>query len=288
VASEVMINNQKLYVNREEGFAGFGLKKDEFVSECSDLDEIMVFRGDGTMIVTKVDEKKYIGKNVEHIAVYRKTEPQPVYNMIYQDGRGGSCMLKRFTVAGTTRDKEYILTRGKEGSKILWFSLSQEKDAESVRVNFRPKPKMKVFHQDVNFNDFEVKGRDTKGVTVSKNLVSKIIKLSGPVKSQPQQLEIKAKENPKKVADKPAAKSNKPEAKSQKTAKGKKSKAKVQKPAAVIKKPQKKIALVKEEKPVTMEWDFKSDTKIRSERAKVLLEQEKKSTGKNDQLKMNL
>jgi hypothetical protein len=209
--------------------------------------------------------------------------------MIYQDGRGGSCMLKRFTVAGTTRDKEYILTKGKEGSKILWFSLSGEKDAESVRISFRPKPKMKVFFQDVNFNDFEVKGRDTKGVTVSKNLISKIVKLTSPVKSKPeshQQLEIKAKEkekaksgkqNPKKVAA-----SQKPKTKA------KEAKKKAPKPAAVIKTPQKKIIVLKEEKPVTMEWDFKTDTKIKSERAKVLMEQDKKSSPKNDQLKMNL
>jgi len=274
-------------VNREEGFAGFGLKKDELVSDCSDLDEIMVFRNDGTMIVTKVDEKKYVGKNVEHIAVYRKTEQQPVYNMIYQDGRGGSCMLKRFTVAGTTRDKEYILTKGKEGSKILWFSLSAEKDAESVRVNFRPKPKMKVFFLDVNFNDFEVKGRDTKGVTVSKNLVSKIVKLTESVKSKPfinPQLEIK--EKVKKEKPKPLIK---PVAKIQKQAlTSKKPTVNRQKQKAKVKIQPKKVIPLKEEKPVTMEWDFKSDTKIQSGRAKVLMEQDKKSVKKNDQLKMNL
>ena len=184
VASEVMIDNQKLYVNRDEGFAGFSLKKDEFLCDCSDLDEIIVFRGDGTMIVSKVDEKKYIGKDVRHIALFRKTEEQPVYNMVYQDGKGGNTMLKRFTVSGTTRDKEYVLTKGKEGSKILWFSLSGEKNAESVRVNFRPKPKMKVFLQDVNFNNYEVKGRDTIGITLTKNLVNKITKLSEGAKEK--------------------------------------------------------------------------------------------------------
>ena len=225
--------------------------------------------------------------------MYRKTEPQPVYNMIYQDGRGGSCMLKRFTVAGTTRDKEYILTKGKEGSKILWFSLSEEKDAESVRIHFRPKPKMKVFLQDVNFNDFEVKGRDTKGVIVSKNLVSKIVKLTSPVKSKPtalQQLEIKEKDkNPKKETPKKVATAVSKPAKNQKPkAKGKPSKDKKQKPAAAGKTRQKKTIALKEEKPVTMEWDFKTDSKIKNERAKVLMEQEKKSSSKTDQLKMNL
>src|SRR5205085_7573092 len=97
VASEVTISNQKLYVNREDGFAGFSLKKDEFVCDCSDLDEIIVFRSDGKMIVTKVDEKKYVGKDVIYINVFRKTEPEQVYNMIYQDGRGGNIMVKKFT-----------------------------------------------------------------------------------------------------------------------------------------------------------------------------------------------
>ncbi|HRI40921.1 MAG TPA: DNA gyrase/topoisomerase IV subunit A, partial [Bacteroidia bacterium] len=161
VASEVIINNQKLYVNRDDGFAGFGMKKDEFVSECSDLDEILVIRGDGTMIVTKVDDKKYVGKDVRYISVFRKSEPEPVFNLIYQDGRGGNIMVKRFTVGGTTRDKEYVLTKGNDGSKILYLSAMPNESGETVRVILRPKPKLRITQLDVDFNQFEVKGRGT-------------------------------------------------------------------------------------------------------------------------------
>ncbi|MBK5284585.1 MAG: hypothetical protein JJE25_04225, partial [Bacteroidia bacterium] len=276
VASEVMINNQKLYVNRDEGFAGFSLKKDEFLCDCSDLDEIIVFRGDGTMIVTKVDEKKYIGKDVRHIALFRKTEEQPVYNMIYQDGKGGSAMLKRFTVSGTTRDKEYVLTKGKEGSKILWFSLSGEKSAESIRVNFRPKPKMKVFLQDVNFNHYEVKGRDTIGITLTKNLVSKITRLSEAAKEKSAS-ESKAKtekEKPKNVIGHPAS--------------AKKQEATIRKPETTKKGIKVQPGKAKEEKPVTVEWDFTSDKKVQNERAKLLSEQQKKASDKPKQTKLPL
>ena len=295
VASEVMIDNQKLYVNRDEGFAGFGLKKDEFVSDCSDLDEIIVFRGDGTMIVTKVDEKKYVGKDVRHIAVFRKMEAQPVYNMIYQDGRGGSAMLKRFTVAGTTRDKEYVLTKGKEGSKVLWFSLSGEKNAERVRVNFRPKPKMKVFYGDISFNDYEVKGRDTIGITVTKNMVSKITKLSEGEKSKSAKnnLQLAIGEKPKTVSVKPAAVIKKPVTKDQKiTANSSKSKTKSQsKPKNKMDSKNqsgKKVRPQKEDPPVTMEWDFTSTKKEENPRAKILKQEEKKSTDSPQQTKLPL
>ncbi|MBP9923591.1 MAG: DNA gyrase/topoisomerase IV subunit A, partial [Bacteroidia bacterium] len=212
VASEVMINNQKLYVNREDGFAGFSLKKDEFVSDCSTLDEIIVFRGDGTMIVTKVDDKKYVGKDVRYIAVYRKVEPEPVYNLIYQDGRGGNIMAKRFTVGGTTRDKEYVLTKGADGSKLLWFSISGPDDAETVRIMLRPKPKLRITQVDVNFNEHEVKGRGTNGNIVSRHAASKVVKLSDskPAKKPVQAtLEVVTKEVPvkPKAAPAPVAKS---------------------------------------------------------------------------------
>src|SRR5437868_137123 len=190
VASEVMINNQKLYVNREEGFAGYGMKKDEFLCECSDLDEIIVFRGDGTMIVTKVGEKKYIGKDVRHIALFRKTELETVYNLVYQDGRGGNAMVKRFTVGGTTRDKEYVLTKGNEGSKVLYFSVSGN-PAEIINVKLRPKPKLRKTEFEFDLNEIEVKGRGSIGNILSRNLVSKITKGgTGKVTDKAQQLSI--------------------------------------------------------------------------------------------------
>jgi topoisomerase-4 subunit A len=276
VASEVMINNQKLYVNREDGFAGFSLKKDEFVSDCSDLDEIVVFRGDGTMIVTKVDDKKYVGKDVRHIAVYRKSDPEYVYNMIYQDGRGGNIMIKRFTVGGTTRDREYILTKGAEGSKVLWFSISNADDAETVRVMLRPKPKLRITQIDVNFNDHEVKGRGTIGTILTKNSVSKVVKLADAKPSaKPTQISI---DNIAKAAEvKPKATPavpSKPAAKAPAKAEGK---------AAP-----KKASPLHEESAVVVEWSFdgKKD-KTSSERDRILSELEQKSKDKKTQTKMD-
>src|SRR5436190_9025288 len=203
VASEVIINNQKLYVNREEGFAGYGMKKDEFVGDCSDLDEIMVFRSDGTMIVTKVDEKKYVGKDVRHIALFRKTEVEPVYNLVYQDGRGGNAMVKRFTAGGTTRDKEYVLTKGNEGSKLLYFSISAN-PAEIINVKLRPKPKLRKTEFEFDFNTIEVKGRGAIGNILSRNAVSKITRggvgNAAPIAKQQELIPSTKKEGPKPAA----------------------------------------------------------------------------------------
>jgi hypothetical protein len=267
----VIINNQKLYVNREDGFAGFSLKKDEFVSECSELDEIIVFRGDGTMMVTKVDEKKYVGKDVRHIAVFRKTEPEPVYNMIYQDGRGGNAMVKRFTVGGTTRDKEYTLTRGKEGSKILWFAVDDPEKSGTVKVILKPKPKLRNTQFDVNFHEIEVKGRGTNGNIISRNPVHKVIPVAdGKPATKPVQIALPVvKETSSKIAvqNKGAIKTKQAE----------------RKPAA------KKVKPLQEEKPVTVEWDFaKKKGKITSDRARILSELEKKSVAKKAQTKLDL
>lgn len=273
VASEVIINNQKLYVNREDGFAGYGLKKDEFVTECSELDEIIVFRGDGTMIVTKVDEKKYVGKDVRHIAVFRKTEAEPVYNMIYQDGRGGSVMVKRFTVGGTTRDKDYVLTKGAEGSKILWLSFGTPEEAPVVRIMLRPKPKLRITQIDVNFADYEVKGRSTIGNILTKNSASKVIKLSD---AKPSQKAVQMKiDTPVKAAAAVVLPSKKqapppPPAKKPfptKTAGGS---------------PGKKPNPLKEEPAVTVEWDMTASEKITNDRNRILNDLEKKSKGKGN------
>ncbi len=274
VASEVIINNQKLYVNREDGFAGYGLKKDEFVTECSELDEIIVFRGDGTMIVTKVDEKKYVGKDVRHIAVFRKTEPEPVYNLIYQDGRGGSVMVKRFTVGGTTRDKDYVLTKGSEGSKILYLSFGTPEEAPVVRVMLRPKPKLRITQIDVNFADYEVKGRSTIGNILTKNSASKVIKLSD-AKPSPKAEQMKIEAPVKAAAPAPPAKKQAPPPS----------------PAPAAKKPfpaktsggssGKKSQPLKEEAAVTVEWDLTANEKITNDRNRILSDLEKKSKEKN-------
>jgi topoisomerase IV subunit A len=279
VASEVIISNQKLYVNREDGFAGFSLKKDEFVSDCSELDEMIIFRGDGSMIVTKVDEKKFVGKDVRHISIFRKTEAEPVYNMIYQDGKGGNIMVKRFTVGGTTRDKEYVLTKGKEGSKVLWFSVSNTNDAETVRVMLRPKPKLRITQIDVNFNDIEVKGRGTIGNILTKNSVSKVVRIADAKPA------VKAQQISMEVHVKPAASSKAPAVKAATPQKTTKTAAKNLKEER--KPPSKKGKPLSEEKAVTVEWDFaEKSEKITSDRARILSELEKKAEGKKAQTKL--
>lgn len=275
VASEVTISNQKLYVNREDGFAGFSLKKDEFVSDCSDLDEIIVIREDGKMIVAKVDEKKYVGKGVIHIAVYRRSEPEQVYNLIYQDGRGGNIMAKRFTVGGTTRDKEYILTKGKEGSKVLWFSLDDPMNPETVRIFLKPKPKLRITQLNINFGEIEVKSRGTNGNIITRNAVQKIQRLTDvkpAAKAQQTEIPImKVKE----VAQKSSLK---------------KKESKIPKPKKIEgKSTKKKVSPPKAEKAVTMEWDFtKKSDKTARDREKILSEIEKKAQAKKAQTKLDI
>ncbi len=176
-AREVVIANEKLYVNRDEGFAGFSMKKDEFVCECSDIDDIIVFREDGSFIVTKVADKKYVGKNVLHIAIFKKEEEKQIYNLVYRDGLKGNVMVKRFEVGGITRDKEYSLTRGSAGSKVLYFSIQEGSMGESVTIHLKPKPKLRKTTFDFNFNELAVKGRSSVGNILSRNPVQKITRI---------------------------------------------------------------------------------------------------------------
>lgn len=303
VASEVMINNHKLYVNREEGFAGYGMKKDEFLCECSDLDEIVVFRGDGTMIVTKVGEKKYVGKDVRHIALFRKTEEEPVYNLVYQDGRGGNAMVKRFTVGGTTRDKEYILTRGNEGSKVLYFSVSGN-PAEIINVKLRPKPKLRKTEFEFDLNEIEVKGRSSMGNILSRNLVARISRGgAGKAVEKAEQLSIDgggAEATGKKTVEKKEV--VKADTKNSKTAKPVKGNAgnvaqagKQQVPFKT--QPSKKTLVkpMKDEAPVTIEWDITAGpATVQKDRARILSDpdsyrdEKKAAAKKKSQLKMDM
>jgi topoisomerase-4 subunit A len=173
-AKRVMINNTKLYVNREEGFAGFGLKKDELVCECSDMDDIIAFSGDGKFLVDKIDEKKYFGKAIQHIAVFEKNQEHTIYSMIYRDGLKGSLMVKRFAVTGVTRDKFYELTKGNENSKVLFFSVSHENDAPTVEVILKPRPKLRNTVIPINFNEVIIKNRSAIGNVVTKFPVHKV------------------------------------------------------------------------------------------------------------------
>jgi topoisomerase-4 subunit A len=174
-AKRVTISNAKLYVNREEGFAGYGLKKDEFVCDCSDIDDIIAFNREGKFSVAKIDEKKYFGKEILHIAVFDKNDDQTVYNMIYRDGLKGTIMVKRFSVAGVTRDKMYELTKGNENSKILFFSVSQANNAPTVEVILKPRPKLRNTVIAVNFNDMIIKNRSAMGNVLTKFPVQKIV-----------------------------------------------------------------------------------------------------------------
>ncbi len=173
-AVKVAIANEKLYVNREEGFAGTGLKKDEFVCECSDIDDLISFRDDGSFLVTKVADKVFVGQNIIHIGVYMKNDSRTVYNMIYRDGKNGKIMVKRFSVLGITRDKEYVLTRGTAGSKVLYFTANPNGEAEVVRVDLKPKPRLKKSSFDFNFAELAIKGRNSIGNTLTKYAVRKI------------------------------------------------------------------------------------------------------------------
>jgi len=174
-AAQVALANVKLYVNREDGFIGSGLKKDEFVCDCSDIDEIIVFRADGKCIITKVQDKVFVGKEIEHVAVFKKNDERTVYNMIYKDGQSGVSYIKRFSVVGVTRDKEYDLTKGTKGTRVLYFTANPNGEAEVVNVQLKPHAKLKKLQFDENFAEVAIKGRNSMGNIVTKYPVKKIV-----------------------------------------------------------------------------------------------------------------
>lgn len=173
-ASKVALANVKLYMNREDGFIGTGLKKDEFVADCSDIDEIIVFREDGKCTVTKVADKTFVGKGILHAQVFKKGDERTIYNMIYKDGASGVSYVKRFAVVGVTRDKEYDLTKGSKGSKVLYFTANPNGEAEVVTVQLKPHSKLKKLQFDLDFAEIGIKGRGSMGNIVSKYPVKKI------------------------------------------------------------------------------------------------------------------
>ncbi|MGG8494982.1 DNA gyrase/topoisomerase IV subunit A [Tenacibaculum sp. TC6] len=174
VATKVVMRNAKLYVNREEGFIGTSLKKDEYISDCADIDDVIVFKEDGSMLVTKVAAKTFVGKGVIHVAVFKKKDKRTVYNMIYRDGAKGASYMKRFTVTGTTRDKEYDLTNGSKGSKILYFSANPNGEAEVVTILLRAVGSIKKLKWDIDFADLAIKSRTARGNQVTKYAIKKI------------------------------------------------------------------------------------------------------------------
>jgi topoisomerase-4 subunit A len=173
-ATKVVLRNTKLYVNRIEGFIGTGLKRDEYVADCSDIDDVIVFLRDGKMMVTKVDDKKFIGKDIIHIAIFDKNDKRTIYNMIYRDGKSGASFIKRFNVSGVTRDKFYDLSQEKPGSQVLYFSANPNGEAEVVTILLRQVGSIKKLKWDLDFADISIKGRASKGNTVSKYAIKKI------------------------------------------------------------------------------------------------------------------
>ncbi len=174
IASKVVIRNTKLYVNREEGFVGTSLRRDEYITDCSDIDDIIVFTKDGKMQITKVDSKTFIGKNIIHVAVFKKKDKRTTYNLIYKDGKGGATYIKRFNVTAVTRDKPYDLTAGSPNSQVLYFTANPNGEAEVVTVNLRQAGSIKKLKWDIDFADVLIKGRGSKGNIVTKYTVKRI------------------------------------------------------------------------------------------------------------------
>ena len=174
VASKVAIRNQKLYINKEEGFIGTSLRKDEFVCQCSDIDDVIVFRNDGKMMITRVSAKTFVGKGIIHLAIFKKNDVRTIYNLIYRDGKQGNTYMKRFPVKSITRDKEYDLTAGSKSSKLYHFSANPNGEAEVVSIVLKSLAKTKKLKFDIDFADLAIKGRSSKGNLVSKHAISKV------------------------------------------------------------------------------------------------------------------
>ncbi|KAF2508501.1 DNA gyrase/topoisomerase IV subunit A [Flavobacterium zhairuonense] len=173
-ATKVVLRNTKLYVNREEGFVGTSLKKDEYVGDCSDIDDVIVFLRDGTLMITKVDAKTFIGKDIIHAAVFDKNDKRTIYNMMYRDGKSGPSYIKRFNVTGVTRDKAYDLTNGTNGSQVVYFSHNPNGEAEVVTILLRQVGTIKKLKFDIDFAKLAIKGRGSKGNLVTKYPIKKI------------------------------------------------------------------------------------------------------------------
>ena len=173
-ASKVAEANQKLYINRTDGFIGTGLKKDEFVCNCSDLDDIIIFYKDGKYKVIRVAEKVFVGKGILYVAVFKKNDSRTIYNAVYRDGKKGWYFIKRFNVTSLTRDKEYDLTQGTQGSRVMYFSANPNGEAEVIKVTLDPNPKLKKIFIDKDFSEVIIKGRASKGNLLTKFPVHRI------------------------------------------------------------------------------------------------------------------
>ena len=172
--TRVVVANEKLYVNWEEGFAGYGLKKDQYICDCSDLDEIIAIRADGSYIITKISEKAFVGKDLTHVNVFQRNDNRTIYNIVYRDGRNGPIMIKRCAISNIMRDREYHLTKGVPGSQMLYFSANPNGEAELLRVILKPRPRLRNRDMDVNFAEIAIKGRDAQGNILTRFAIHKI------------------------------------------------------------------------------------------------------------------
>ena len=173
-ATKVVVANKKLYVNRDEGFIGTSMRKDEYVCDCSDIDDIIVFRENGSMKVVKVESKVFIGKGIIHAAVFKKKDSRTIYNMVYVDGKSGYSMMKRFNVSSITRNRDYFLTKSEKNSKIIYFTANPNGEAETITVHLRKNQRLKILKFDYDFADLSIKGKGSVGNILTKNTVKKI------------------------------------------------------------------------------------------------------------------
>ena len=173
-ATKVAEANEKLYINRQEGFLGMGLKKDEFICNCSDIDDVIIFYRNGTYKIVRVADKMFIGKDVLYVNVYKRNDTRTIYNAVYRDGKVGTNYIKRFAVTSAARDKEYDLTRGTEGSRVLYFSANPNGEAETVKVILKPKPRQKLLVFEKDFSEIAIKGRGSMGNILTKADIHKI------------------------------------------------------------------------------------------------------------------
>lgn len=175
VATKVVVANEKLYVNRAEGFVGTGLKKDEYVCDCSDIDDVIVILRNGKYYVRKVQEKDFFGKDIVHVGVYKKNDTKTIYNVVYRDGLNGDIMMKRCAINGTTRDKEYDITKGTPGSQILWISANPNGETEVLKVYLKPRPRLRNLILELDFSQLAVKGRSSQGNIFTRYAIHKIM-----------------------------------------------------------------------------------------------------------------
>ena len=174
-ATQVVVANEKLYVNRKEGFFGTNLKKEEYVCDCSDIDDVIVFLRDGKYIITKVTDKGFVGKDIIHIAVFKKNDSRTIYNIVYRDGKNGPIYMKRCAITGITRDKEYDMTKGTAGSSILYMSANPNGEAEVLKVYFKPRPRLKKLIVDLDFSELAIKGRSSMGNIFTRYAIHKVV-----------------------------------------------------------------------------------------------------------------